>query len=56
VAFHYGRYILAEDAQAAERLQTNASTFLDSPLIGRLEERVQWYETAYREIISRSGD
>jgi hypothetical protein len=41
-----------EDARAAERLQTNASTFIKSPLIGRLEERVQWYEEAYREIMA----
>ena len=51
-AFHYGRHILGEDARAAERLQTNASTFIKSPLIGRLEERVQWYEEAYREIMA----
>jgi phenylpropionate dioxygenase-like ring-hydroxylating dioxygenase large terminal subunit len=53
VSFHYGCHILDEDAQAAERLQTNAPTFSGSPLIGRLEERVLWYETAYRKIMAR---
>lgn len=52
IAAHYGRRILDEDAVAAERLQTNAATFTSSALIGTLEERVLWYETAYRDIVS----
>jgi phenylpropionate dioxygenase-like ring-hydroxylating dioxygenase large terminal subunit len=54
IACRYGKFILGEDAQASERLQTNASTFTGSVLIGRLEERVQWYETAYREIMTKA--
>ena len=42
---------MREDAQVVEQLQTNAPTFTSSALIGSLEERVVWYETAYRDIM-----
>ena len=51
IAFRYGRFILGEDAQAAEQLQTNAATFANVAMIGTLEERVRWYEEAYQKIM-----
>lgn len=46
------RYILREDAGVAQRLQSAAHGFVGSPLIGNLEERIAWFEAAYREIIA----
>jgi phenylpropionate dioxygenase-like ring-hydroxylating dioxygenase large terminal subunit len=52
IAFRYGRFILGEDAEAAEQLQTNAATFTNVAMLGTLEERVRWYEDAYQKIMA----
>jgi len=52
LAKNAARCILREDATAAERLQTNAAGFIGSPLIGALEERIVWFENAYRLIMA----
>lgn len=51
ISMYFSRRVFGEDALAAERLQTNAMTFTDAALIGRLEQRVAWYEDAYRDIM-----
>jgi phenylpropionate dioxygenase-like ring-hydroxylating dioxygenase large terminal subunit len=46
------RYILREDAGAAEHLQSAAHGFTAPLIIGNLEERVAWFEDAYRKIMA----
>jgi phenylpropionate dioxygenase-like ring-hydroxylating dioxygenase large terminal subunit len=52
VAKVFARYILREDAEAAEHLQTAARGFTASLLLGNLEERIAWFEATYRQIMA----
>jgi len=48
----FARRVLREDAEAAECLQTAAHGFSAPLLIGNLEERIAWFEAAYRQIMA----
>ncbi|MEO1020854.1 MAG: RHO alpha subunit C-terminal catalytic domain-containing protein, partial [Pseudomonadota bacterium] len=51
---YYTRRVIAEDNETCERLQTNAPIFKTDPLLAAQEERIAWFEDAYRKQLSRS--
>ena len=54
VVAYYTEKINAQDTGVCERLQTIAAQSRDLPILGRLEERIGWFEDAYEEAM-RAG-
>lgn len=48
---HYVRRVMREDHVACERMQALAQQLHGQPLLGRLEERIEWFEQAYRAVL-----
>jgi phenylpropionate dioxygenase-like ring-hydroxylating dioxygenase large terminal subunit len=46
----FSRQVVREDLRICENLQKVAGQVVDIPFLGRLEERIQWFEEAYRSI------
>ncbi|MBV8406243.1 MAG: Rieske 2Fe-2S domain-containing protein [Alphaproteobacteria bacterium] len=44
--------ILCEDNRVCERLQETARQMRSAPRLGRLEERIDWFENSYRQLIA----
>jgi phenylpropionate dioxygenase-like ring-hydroxylating dioxygenase large terminal subunit len=59
IVAHYARKITGQDVAVCERLQSVAQQIDPAPTIGRLEERIGWFEAAYRRAMhppaSRAG-
>jgi phenylpropionate dioxygenase-like ring-hydroxylating dioxygenase large terminal subunit len=53
---HYVRRVGREDNQACERLQQVAHQVDRAPFLSALEERVGWFEGAYRQLIAEGED
>ncbi len=45
------RWVLNEDNAVCEKLQSNARQLSPAQLLGALEERLQWFEEAYAELM-----
>ncbi len=52
---HYVGTVLREDNLVCERLQKAAHQIRRPPLLGRLEERIGWFEESYRKLME-AGD
>ncbi|MGD9882107.1 MAG: aromatic ring-hydroxylating dioxygenase subunit alpha [Reyranella sp.] len=48
---HYIKTVMREDALVCERIQKGAGQISRPPLLGRLEERIGWFEESYRELM-----
>jgi hypothetical protein len=54
---HYVAAVLREDNLVCERIQGIAHQIRRGPMLGRLEERIGWFEESYRELLrSRDGE
>jgi phenylpropionate dioxygenase-like ring-hydroxylating dioxygenase large terminal subunit len=47
---HYLKLAVCEDLRIRENLQKVADQMVGAPRLGRLEERIEWFEEAYRSI------
>ena len=52
VVRHYTKKINAQDTGVCEKLQTIARQNLPAPILGRLEERIGWFEDAYAQAMN----
>jgi phenylpropionate dioxygenase-like ring-hydroxylating dioxygenase large terminal subunit len=52
----YVETVLREDNLVCERIQGNARQIGRPPLLGRLEERIGWFEDSYRKLMAARSD
>jgi hypothetical protein len=52
VLLHYMRRVLGEDHRACERIQSVVHQIGGAPILGALEERIAWFEDAYRKVVN----
>ena len=52
----YVEMVLREDNLVCERIQGNAHQIGRPPLLGRLEERIGWFEESYRKLMAARED
>jgi phenylpropionate dioxygenase-like ring-hydroxylating dioxygenase large terminal subunit len=52
IVLYYSEKIQAQDTNVCERLQTIARQLGPAPILGRLEERIWWFEDAYEEAMA----
>ena len=52
----YVEMVLREDNLVCERIQGNAHQIGRAPLLGRLEERIGWFEESYRKLMAARED
>jgi phenylpropionate dioxygenase-like ring-hydroxylating dioxygenase large terminal subunit len=53
---HYVAMVLREDNLVCERIQGIAHQIGGAPLLGRLEERIGWFEESYRKLMAARED
>jgi phenylpropionate dioxygenase-like ring-hydroxylating dioxygenase large terminal subunit len=52
IFLRYLRRVIGEDHRACERIQSIIEQVDGAPMLGALEERIAWFETAYRQVVS----
>jgi phenylpropionate dioxygenase-like ring-hydroxylating dioxygenase large terminal subunit len=52
---HYAQRVFREDNRVCEHLQQVASQIQTIPRLGALEERIEWFEASYRQLVSEAN-